>query len=193
MLHNFNQSLLHEREFAKRADNFYREQMNATEILRYNSDDERDMDFQHRDIDVTLTINGKQYNVSEKFRDADFGDLYVEIYSKYPTVFGWIHTGSPDFIAYFVPKSVFLIAHKALRRFCLETLFPLVPQNLLDEIFKSGQASIIAHIILNGKSEKIRIIQAHNKTDDASWETIGIAAGFNLLIQNGVKIKKIDT
>jgi hypothetical protein len=191
MLHNFYNSLLHERESTERADKFYKEQMNATEIVRYNANNEYDMIFQHRDIDVTLTINGKLYNVSEKFRDVDFGDLYLEIYSKYPHTLGWIHTGNPDFIAYFTPQNVFLIAHRALKEFCLETLFPLVPPALLNEIYTSGQTSIPAGITLNGKTEKIRIIQAHNRTANASWETIGIAVKFDLLIGNGVKIKKI--
>ena len=78
LLHNFDKSLQHEREFAERADRFYREQLKASEIRRYNNDNELDMSFQHRDIDVSITINGKTYNVSEKFRDTDFGDMYVE-------------------------------------------------------------------------------------------------------------------
>ena len=190
LLHNFDKSLQHEREFAERADRFYREQLKASEIRRYNNDNELDMSFQHKDIDVSITINGKNYNVSEKFRDTDFGDMYVEVYSKYSNVLGWIHTGEPDFISYFTPKAVYLISHKNLRDFCINTLFPAIPTKYFQEIFETGKTRIKKQIVISGKQVEITIIQAHNQTGNSSWKTIGVAVDFEILKFFGTKIKK---
>ena len=190
LLHNFDKSLRHEREFAERADRFYREQLNADTIRRYNSDNEQDMNFQHRDIDVTLTINGKNYNVSEKFRDTDFGDMYVEVYSKYPHILGWIHSGEPDFIAYFTPKAVYLISHRDLRNFCINNFFPKIHLEYYNEIFLSGKTRIKKTVYLSDKQVEIIVIQAHNQTGNSSWKTIGVAVGFDVLSMYNIKWKK---
>lgn len=107
MLHNFENSLLHEREQTAKADAFYRYVLLVSDIKRFDTDSEADMEMQLQDVDVLLTLNGIKYRVSEKFRDTDYGDLYVEIYSKYPTTLGWLHTGSPNAILYFTPKTVY--------------------------------------------------------------------------------------
>ena len=190
LLHNFDKSLQHERKFAERADRFYREQLKSNQINRYNNDNELDMSFQHRDIDVSITINGKTYNVSEKFRDTDFGDMYVEVYSKYSNVLGWIHTGEPDFISYFTPKAVYLISHKNLRDFCINKLFPAIPTKYFQEIFETGKTRIKKQIVISGKQVEITIIQAHNQTGNSSWKTIGVAVDFEILKFFGIKIKK---
>jgi hypothetical protein len=190
LLHNFDKSLQHEREFAERADRFYREQLKANQINRYNNDNELDMNFQHRDIDVSITINGKTYNVSEKFRDTDFGDMYVEVYSKYSNVLGWIHTGEPDFISYFTPKAVYLISHKNLRDFCINNLFQNIPTEFYEEIFISGKTRIKKQIVISGKQVEITIIQAHNQTGNSSWKTIGVAVDFDVLKMYNVKLEK---
>jgi hypothetical protein len=192
-VHNFDRSLQHEREFAGRADLFYRKHLNANAVMRYNGDNAHDMSFQRRDIDVALTINGKNYNVSEKFRDTDFGDLYLEVYSKYPHTRGWIHSGESDFIAYFTPGAVYLISSAGLRHFCLNIFFPEIPAGFYSEIFKSGKTKVKKTIVFPGeKDEKIEIsiIQAHNQTGNSSWKTIGVTAGFDLLSRYGVRWKK---
>ncbi|MDR2840692.1 MAG: hypothetical protein LBV75_05450 [Paludibacter sp.] len=192
MIHNFDRSLLHEREFALGADNFYRTELNATEILRYNTDSEHDMNFQHRDIDVTVTVNDRKFNVSEKFRDTDFGDLYIEVFSKYPQTMGWMHSGNPDFIAYFTPKAIYLIAHTDLKAFCLNTLFPSIPQEFFSEIFISGKTIVKKKFEINNKQTEIAVIQAHNCSGNVKWETIGIAIHFDLLTTYDVKWRKYE-
>lgn len=190
MTHNFEHSLQHEREQATRADKFYTEVLKASEIKRYNSDSELDMAMQRQDVDVLLTINGINYKVSEKFRDKDFGDLYIEVYSKYPQTMGWLHTGSPNAILYFTPKNVYWITHKSLAAFCLNKLFPLISKSWYQELFQSHNTIESKKIYLDNDLIKINLIQAHNSpTEGNDWETIGISIAFSVLKQNAVKIK----
>jgi hypothetical protein len=189
MLHNFSKSLHHEREQAAKADNFYHNVLKVSEIRRFNSDYEADMEMQRQDVDLLITLNDLTYKVSEKFRDKDYDDLYVEVYSKYPKTLGWLHTGSPNAILYFTPNTVYWITHKSLKEFCLEKLFPLIQGKWWEEQFLSHKSFVSKSIVLNNKVFKINLIQAHNR-DGADWETFGISAPFSVFEENGVKIKK---
>lgn len=193
MLHNFENSLHHERDQAAKADAFYRDVLLVSKIKRFNTQSDADMEMQLQDVDVLLTINGVTYRVSEKFRDTDYGDLYVEMYSKYPSTAGWMHTGSPNAILYFTPKSVYWITHKSLSTFCLEVLFPLIPKIWCNQLFLSHKTIVSKRLALNGNTIKINLIQAHNHpTSGNNWETIGLSAPFTVFEKNGVKIKKFE-
>lgn len=191
VVHNFKASLYHEREQAARANNFYREVLNATAFKRFNTDSEADMDMQRQDVDVLLTLNGINYRVSEKFRDKDFGDLYVEVFSKYPKIPGWIHTGSANAILYFTPKYVYWITFKSLSTFCLKSFFQQIPDFWYEELFQSHKSIVSKRLKFERKFININLIQAHNY-DGANWETIGVSAPFSFFVENGVKIKRFD-
>ncbi len=193
MIHNFEQSLIHEKELSTRADRFYRDVLKVSDIKRFNSDSEADMEMQRQDVDLLLTLNEITYRVSEKFRDKDFGDLYVEVFSKYPHTPGWLISGSPNAILYFTPDSVYWITHLSLKDFCLKTLFPAIPENYYEEINHSGKTIISKKISLNNEVYKLNIIQAHNHpTEGADWETIGISLPFALLEKYRVKFRKFS-
>ncbi len=191
MIHNFSKSLKHEREQAAFADKFYREVLHVTEIKRFSSDSETDMIMQRQDVDVLLTLNEKTFQVSEKFRDKDFGDLYIEVYSKFPHTEGWLHTGSPHAILYFTPKNVYWITHKSLKEFCLEKLFPQVKPVWFDELYDSGKTIQSKKITLNNNTFGINLIQAHNQ-DGKEWKTMGVSVPFYILEKSGVKFKQFD-
>jgi len=190
VIHNFTQSLRHEREQADAADLIYREYLHPDQIIRYSNDTPHDREMQKKDIDVSLVFGGKTFHISEKFRDNDYGDMYLEVYSKYPGTKGWLLTGSPDAIVYFTPAKVYWIGHHTLIKCYMEHLQPLLKDEWFDEIFVSGKNIIKKNIRVNQRPTTISIIQAHNR-DGAAWETIGIAIPFRLLTDNGVKIKII--
>jgi hypothetical protein len=193
MLHNFENSLVHELAQTIAANLFYRTVIGASQILRFDTDSERDMEQQLQDVDLDLVINNVTYHVSEKFRDKDYGDLYIEIFSKYPHSAGWIYAQIPNALLYFTPTSVYWITHKSLVDFCLEKLLPNVPDQWFDELFLSNKTIISKQLNLKNESISLNLIQAHNKaTDGARWNTIGISAPFSFFEKNGVKIKKFD-
>ncbi len=191
MIHNFDVSLQHERSQAEKADAFYRTKLCATEIKRFNTDSVGDMEMQRQDIDAVITLeNGVTYKISEKFRDKDYGDLYVEVFSKYPSTPGWLETGSPNAVLYFTPTSVYWITHKSLASFCLNVLFQTISQLWYSELFDSHQTIISKYIKIENELVRINLIQAHNFLPDGTkWETIGISAPFSFFQKNNVKIK----
>lgn len=191
MIHNFRKSLNHEREQSDYADQFYRNVLEVSEIKRFNSDSEADMVMQKQDVDVLLTLKGTTYKVSEKFRDKDFGDLYIEVYSKYPHVEGWLHTGSPHAILYFTPNSVYWITHKSLKEFCFEKLFLQIKSDWFEEIYNSGKTIQNKKITIDEKTFRINLIQAHNK-DGKEWKTMGVSVPFEMLEKADVRFKHFD-
>jgi catechol 2,3-dioxygenase-like lactoylglutathione lyase family enzyme len=90
---------------AARADAFYRDVLGAKIIRRFDRDTDEDMEMQREDVDVLIELKGVEYRVSEKFREHDYEDLYIEIYSKYPDTPGWVITGTPNATGF--PKESF--------------------------------------------------------------------------------------
>lgn len=191
MIHQFKKSLQHEREQADMADKFYVEILHATDIERFNTNSETHMEMQRQDVDSQMIIRGTNFRVSEKFRDKDFGDLYIEIYSKYPHTMGWMHTGSPDAIVYFTPQTVYWITHKSLKAFCDELMFPAIPATWYEEIYKSKKTIVSKNLLLKDTNCKINLIQAYN-FDGKPWETIGVSIDFDVLDHFGVKFRKVS-
>lgn len=189
MIHNFEKSLAHEREQTSKADKFYREVLHADNIVRFNSDSAIDMDFQHKDIDVQIEAHSICYNISEKFRDKHYNDLFIEIYSKYPNTLGWMHTGSPNAIVYFTPLTVYWITFKTLKQFCELYLFPSLQTTWFDEIYTSGKSRVKKTVTIENKEIEIQLIQAHN-FDGSGWETIGVSISFEILARFGVNFKE---
>lgn len=175
---------------ADRADAFYRDVLKVSNIKRFNSDSVEDMEMQHADVDLTFERDGVKYCVSEKFREHDYNDLYIEIYSKYPDTPGWIITGTPNAILYFFPSSVYWITHKSLYEFCVNKLFPAIPKAFIEDIFETRKAYLPKSIVLDNNTVAIKLVQAHNH-DGADWETIGVCVSFDVLAKNGVQFRKM--
>lgn len=190
-IHNFKKSLLFERSKADFADNFYRTFFNATEIKRFNSDNEEDMFYQKQDIDVEFKLKEKVYRISEKFREKDFGDLYLEFFSMYPNVKGWMQTGNPDAIMYFTPENACWISHRSLKHFFDNILIPRINPEWFEEIYRSGETIKTKTITDNTEIYEISVIQAHNQ-NKKEWKTLGISVPYSWLTKAGVKYKMFN-
>ena len=70
------------------ADAFYNSKSEKCIIKRYNIDSNENLAFQKKDIDLTLILTDRSLHISEKFRKEDYGDLLIELYSKYPDISG---------------------------------------------------------------------------------------------------------
>jgi len=191
MVHEFEKSLHYEKSQFGRADAFYREVLLVDEIIRFATDSKEDMKMQLQDIDVELTKNNHAFYVSEKFRDKDFGDLYVEVFSKYPHTRGWLETGSADMLVYFVPEAVYCCNAQILLKFCVNKLFPEIPDEWYKEIFDSDTSIISKNLNFSGQQTIIHLIKANNQAADGTrWCTIGISVSFDFLKNNGLDIRK---
>lgn len=196
MSHHYTSSLNYERLWQPIADNFYLSKYPSSEIIRYDNDSETDLSFQRKDIDLSLKIEERMIHISEKFRKDDFGDLLIELYSKYPHKKGWMENSEADFIAYFCPKTVYFIDKKELLTWFQSEM---ILENLENElrIFHNSnlqKSSRIRTIMtLNNKSNiNLDLIQAYNQTSDAEWHTISIGIKWNDLKNLGLKVKSFN-
>lgn len=193
MLHNFEKSLEYERNQAVEANMFYKKVLGASNTVRFNTDTSTDMQMQLQDVDVQLVIKGVTYLISEKFRDKDFGDLYVEIFSKYPYSPGWIYAHLPNALLYFTPNHVYWITHKSLADFCFNTLLPTVPEKWFEELAKYPKPILPKTVSINQDFVQLYFIKAPNvAADGAHWETIGLTIPFTVLEKNGVKFQLFE-
>ena len=191
--HNFWKSLKVERGKAVSADEFYYNVFEVENIIRFDTESERDIDFQRADIDVQLHAWERHTNVSEKFRDTDYNDLYIELYSMYPNVQGWMQNSSADHLAYFFPTRLIWIDKKDLISAFNALVLPSINNAKIEELItKSPQrnGSITAEVSINSNRYKVRYIKAYNKTTSKVWGTIGVSVPFNLLGAIGVKLKE---
>lgn len=182
-IHFFDESLHYERTSAARADSFYREQLNATEVERYDRDTPDDMEMQHRDIDVRIRVDGVDMYVSEKFRKRGWDDLLLELYSKYPAVRGWTETGSPDLLAYFLPDKILIFREADVRRF-YDRLVVAIPEKELADFYAHAHEVRSKQLrVCLSKPCCVRLLAALND----GYTTLSVAIPFHVLRENGVK------
>lgn len=182
--HQFNISLQKEVQQQSCADQFYIKKLRAKDIVRYNSNSEIDMKFQRQDIDLSFELNGRRLMVSEKFRSFDYGDLYLECFSKYPGTPGWMHHSQADFLACFFPERVLWINKKKLVGFFLNKLWPELPGGWFAKINRElyGRSGIQKQKIdILGRQREFAVIQAFNRSGKDKWHTIGIGLPLEML------------
>ena len=193
--HNFYNDLQHEQQYQNIADAFYAKHFGVSDIVRYNKNTQEHLKIQRQDIDVSFTHKGKHINISEKFRDKDFNDLYIEFYSKFPKVRGWLDNSQADFLAYFTPLRVILVNEKKLSEFYKTTLSLAVSDDVLSDFnSKNLNNNAKKRIQLKVKNHiyYATLIQAYNVTTNALWHTIGIAIPLTMLDNFGVHYKIIN-
>lgn len=182
-IHSFDESLRYERSSAARADRFYREHLNATELERYDRDTPEDLEMQHRDIDVRIRVDGVDMYVSEKFRKHGWNDLLIELYSKYPAVRGWTGTGSADLLAYFLPDKVLIFREADVRAF-YDKLVAAIPGADLDRFCAHAAESRSKQLKISlARPCSVRLLAALN----VGYMTLSVAVPFDVLRENGVK------
>ena len=156
--HNFWSSLKVERDKAVFADEFYSNVFEVENIIRFDTESERDIDFQRADIDVQLHAWERHSNVSEKFRAIDYNDLYIELYSMYPNVKGWMQNSSADHLAYFFPTRLIWIDKKELIRAFETHVLSNINAAKIEELqtnYQQQNGSLTDEISINSSSHKV--------------------------------------
>lgn len=193
--HNFWQSLEFELRQAQLADFFYQHTFGVENIIRFNTGTSEDMEFQRADIDVQLHGWGRYTNVSEKFRNHDYDDLYLELYSMYPDVKGWMSASEAMHLAYFFPTRVCWLDKPLLIERFEKTILPFLKIQELDQfLLKSPKKSYTqtTSLLINGKRYQCKWVKAYNQTQNKNWDTIGICIPFQLLTDLEIPVKIYD-
>jgi hypothetical protein len=190
MPHNFYTSLEHEKTKHAEMDAFYfSEKFKAKKIIRYNTDSKADMEFQLQDIDCSITMhNSIELHVSEKYRRHDYGDLLLEMYSKYPQEVGWVHKSKADRMAYFTLEKMYWIEATALHKLCMDKIFKQIENTHIEKLLHENNNSVNCVVQLD-KKYNCKLTQAPNQVDNNTWNTISIAMPIEALQNNGVRLQ----
>lgn len=131
---NFFNALKYEKSMQNDADSLYKaiiynilhtqypqDEINI-DIKRWDFNNSEGRIKQLADIDVTVIVtmpmrnNTFHYNISEKFRTADYNDMFVELYSKYPSTEGWGINTQADWICYHTPEDLYVVNAKDIKK-----------------------------------------------------------------------------
>lgn len=189
MPHNFWKSLQFEKRKFQMADHVYFDSLCVEEITRFDTGTKHDMEFQKQDIDVQLHAWGRFANVSEKFRDKDYGDLYLELYSMFPNTLGWMDVTGADYLAYFFPLRMLWINKSELKKVFEKCIKQQIPTQKIEVwIMKNPKQCGRFSFYIN--NFKMQIVIAYNRTKTKEWYTVGVCVPFKYLKQQGLSWKQ---
>lgn len=132
---------------------------------------------QQKDIDISIEQPGFKngyINISEKFRSMDYGDMFIELYSKWSdtefnSIPGWGLEGESDFIYYYVPGKLYAIDNERLKyivkRIHQRIFGPNFYHNLRGELKELDSYDLEVNITINNKEYNIPIQLRKIKTN----------------------------
>ncbi len=175
-----------------RADMFYKNVLKAEIIKRYSLKKEEDKDILSKDINLHVKMNEKETTISEKTRDQDWNDIYVEIYRKYPDEAGWIKFTEAEYLAYFFPGRVFFSKMEPIRNLCQDILCRAVNTGIFKDMYymffrSSGRHS--QSIKINNKTYNFTFHQTYHDGGENSFYSIGIILPFVMLMDFRIDYK----
>ena len=188
----FNNSLAYEQSRIPMQDKFYREVLGATDIKRFHFNNLDERDIQRQDIDLQFVLDGKVVSISEKHRTKDWGDMFVEMYSKYPYTLGWMHHCNANYFAYFVPNKVYWIDAQALKDFYLTSVRPNISENDIARVMSGKESRQKATVNLGNNSYSLFLVKVPTKDGRDKWEGLGVCLPFSLLKQFKIPIKEFQ-
>ena len=203
---DFQNKLDYEKGCQQMADVFYKEHMNAISIERYDWDDPEGRRMQKRDADCKIVVKSDVNEndflhpivISEKFRSMDWGDMWIELYSRYPSVKGWaLESQGVDLIAYFIDglsagidkNIVYLVNAKRIKEFAENIVKQF--DNAVDikiELEKTGKYN--AKYDYNGKQYDVIFRKVKTQRPTYSYDGVGVCIKWNDLKEMGVNITK---
>lgn len=203
----FEMELEYEKACHPFADQWYKNNLNAEKVERYDYNDPVGHYMQKCDIDCTVHMKDPDgtklsVNISEKFRREDWGDMFIELYSLHPSVPGWaIESKNVDLIAYFGGEiTTYLVNAKAIKQLAEEILpqFDKISEEDMNRLIDIGWKNDIVTISsISNKNIKykcnVKYIRAYTTRKNGSkWMSIGVCINWDALRKIGVKINEID-
>lgn len=150
---------------------------------------------QMSDIDITIDVDVKSgqiknhRNISEKFRKDDYGDIFIELYSKYPNVKGWGPNTEADLIFYHTPNTLYTIDAKDIKRISNDIINKFDINNLYNKMIDFGTNQLIQEY--NGFS--ITFIKVPTYINGKRlWGGVGVCIQWSDLKKLNIVYNKID-
>ena len=168
-----------------RANMFYKNVLKAEIVKRYSYDNKEDKEFLKRDISLTIKMNDKETTISEKLRDQDWNDIYVEIFRKYPHEDGWIKVTEAEYLGYFFPGRVFWAKMEPIVVLCQDIISKAIGSGIYKELlymYPKNSGRLSKTFKINTKTYSFNFIQTYHEEGDNSYYSIGISLPFVLLM-----------
>lgn len=175
-----------------RADMFYKNVLKAEIVKRYSPTKDEYADFIAKDQNLTIKIADKESTISEKARDQDWNDIYVEIFRKYPDEDGWIRYTEAEYIAYFFPGRVFWARMEPIRQLCFDILTKAIDSGIYKELsymYPKNSGRLSKTFKINQKTYSFNFIQTYHEEGENSYCSIGISLPFVLLMDFRIDYK----
>lgn len=168
-----------------RADMFYKNVLKAEIVKRYSYNNEEDKEFLKKDISLTIKMNDKETTISEKLRDLDWNDIYVEIFKKYPDEAGWIKATEAEYLGYFFPGRVFWAKMEPIKTICYDIISKAIESGIYKELlymYPKNSGRLSKTFKINTKTYSFNFIQTYHEEGDNFYYSIGISLPFVLLM-----------
>lgn len=175
-----------------RADMFYKNVLKAEIIKRYSFKKPEDSVFIEKDQSLLIRLSDNEYTVSEKNRDQDWNDIYVEIFRKYPEEEGWIKCTQSDYLAYFFPGRIFWAKMESIKVLCEEILLKAKDSGIYKELqfmYPKNNGRLSKTFKINTKTYSFNFIQTYHEEGNQSYYSIGISLPFVLLMDFRIDYK----
>lgn len=175
-----------------RADMFYKNVLKAEIVKRYSLNKEEDHEFLIKDQNLTIKMGDKESTISEKTRDQDWNDIYVEIFHKYPEIDGWIRYTEAEYIAYFFPGRVFWAKMEPIKMLCFDILSKAADSGIYKELsymYPKNSGRLSKTFKINQKTYSFNFIQTYHEDGENSYYSIGISLPFVLLMDFRIDYK----
>ena len=175
-----------------RADMFYKNVLKAEIVKRYSFQNEEGREFLIKDQSLTIKTNDKESTISEKARDLDWNDIYVEIFSKYPDGEGWIKYTEAEYLAYFFPGRVFWAKMEPIKLLCTDILSKAIDSGIYKELlymYPKNSGRLSKTFKINTKTYSFNFIQTYHEDGENSYYSIGISLPFVLLMDFRIDYK----
>lgn len=178
VIHDFNNSLKIEQSQYEKQDELYLKLFGNKPV---RIDYKKYPEIQREDIDLIIkNRQGNPIKISEKYRQHDYGDILLEVFSVFPNKHGWSLDSKSDVLAYWFPTRVVLLDIKKIVEI-FENNEITKQMHLID----SGKE--LCSFIINHKTYYFWVVRARNET----YYSLSVALKFEHLDKLGINCRVI--
>lgn len=204
-MNTFKECLKIEKDNQSKANHFIYDLYKVSSFKRWDWDKPHGRIMQRKDIDVSVNYSGFKdscIHISEKFRQADMGDMLIEIISvwegqQFGAIQGWGLKDDADLIHYYTPFKTYVVNNKQLAVIAnkiYRQIFSLTTHKDLMDFFKDDkQTKAFTYITILDERYDIEILKIPTYVGEDRYYGICAAVTWRDLKEMGVDVIKYDS
>ena len=151
---------------------------------------------QRVDVDVLISKEGSPcwYYISEKDRNADYGDMYIETWSNYDKrILGsYIKENKSNYILYQTPKGIYWVKHDSNFINVVHNLHNEVPRSVYDKLVGDNYKYPVKYHI-DKYNLDVKLAKSESYRNGEIWHSTGIIVTWkDLVYKFGVRVSAYD-